>query len=210
MATAGKNGEGTMNHFSLRSSVVAGLLLLATILPATAPTADIEAYFSPHGGCAAAIVTEIEKAQSSILVQIYSISQTNITAALIAAHARGVNVSLVVDRSQTSDFSSSAPKLFAAGVPIVCDQVEKLNHNKSMVIDNSVVITGSFNFSESAESKNAENLLVIHDPIIAAAFSQDWKKHHDHSATYYVVHAKPRDRFKKPSVPLPPHPLRPH
>jgi len=193
-----------MNHYFSRSSVVAGLLLLGLIHPAVAPASDIESFFSPHGGCSAAIVSEIEKAQSSILVQIYSISQPNITAALIDAHARGVAVLIVVDRSQTNDFSSSAPKLFAAGIPIVCDRVEKINHNKTMIIDNSVVVCGSFNFSESAESKNAENLLVIRDPITAAAFSQDWKKHHDHSDVYNVVHSSARDRYKKPSVPLPP------
>lgn len=53
-----------------------------------------------------------------------------------------------------------------------------------MVIDSSTVITGSFNFTKSAEEDNAENLLIIHSPELAAKYIENWKKHAEHSEEY--------------------------
>ena len=46
------------------------------------------------------------------------------------------------------------------------------------------VLTGSFNFTESAEDRNAENLLVIQDPTVAAQYEHNWRTHKAHSSPY--------------------------
>jgi phosphatidylserine/phosphatidylglycerophosphate/cardiolipin synthase-like enzyme len=55
---------------------------------------------------------------------------------------------------------------------------------KVIVIDRELVITGSFNFTKAAQEKNAENLLIIRDPTLAAQYTQNWEAHRQHSQPY--------------------------
>ena len=163
--------------------------------------AEIELYFSPNGGAAAAVATEIGTAKKTIRVMAYSISEDGITRALIAAQARGIDVRLIVDPNQRDGTYSTANKISIGGVPTLVDGVHTLMHDKTMVIDDSVTITGSMNFTENGNKHNAENLLVIRDAVIAARFAADWTKHAQHSNTFTATHSR---RFKK--LPTPPSP----
>ena len=60
----------------------------------------------------------------------------------------------------------------------------QIAHNKIMIIDGAVVITGSFNFTKAAEAENAENLLVIQDGELAKKCSKNWQEHLKHLAPY--------------------------
>mgnify|MGYP001583545431 CR=1 FL=1 len=53
-----------------------------------------------------------------------------------------------------------------------------------MVIDGETVITGSFNFTKSAEERNAEHLLVIRDKVLADRYNANWHQHEAHSQPY--------------------------
>jgi phosphatidylserine/phosphatidylglycerophosphate/cardiolipin synthase-like enzyme len=53
-----------------------------------------------------------------------------------------------------------------------------------MVIDQTTILTGSFDFTKAAEEHNAENLLVIEHPALAEKYAANWKAHADHSETY--------------------------
>ena len=53
-----------------------------------------------------------------------------------------------------------------------------------MNLDGAPVITGSFNFTKAAEERNAENVLVIHDPKLARQYLDNWQRHADHSEAY--------------------------
>jgi len=64
------------------------------------------------------------------------------------------------------------------------DAKHAIAHNKIMVIDGEVVITGSFNFTKAAEEHNAENLLVIRDAALAERYAANWKAHAEHSEAY--------------------------
>ncbi len=172
-------------------------LVVATCWAWSLHAQQVQVYFSPRGGCAAAICREINAAKTSILIQAYSISESQITAALSRAHNRGVRLSLVVSKTQQNDAYSTAPSLKAQGIPVVCDRVEALQHNKVIILDQAVTITGSYNFSRAAEQSNAENLVIIRDINIAAAFTADWQKHHDHSSAYKVIH---HDDYKPPQI----------
>ena len=68
-----------------------------------------------------------------------------------------------------------------SGVPVLIDSEHEIAHNKVMIIDSQVVITGSFNFTKQAEERNAENLLVIRDKLLAEQYTANWKLHADHS-----------------------------
>jgi phosphatidylserine/phosphatidylglycerophosphate/cardiolipin synthase-like enzyme len=158
--------------------------LFAATLPALAQQGpqDIHSYFSPRGNCTEAIVSCLNGAQKSVLVLAYSFTSAPITKALVDAKKRGVDVQVVLDKSQRSEKYTSATFLAKEGVPTFIDSAHAIAHNKVMVIDKSTVITGSFNFTKAAEEKNAENLLVInHAPELAQTYTANWKVHRGHS-----------------------------
>jgi phosphatidylserine/phosphatidylglycerophosphate/cardiolipin synthase-like enzyme len=144
-----------------------------------APTWDV--YFSPHGGATSAIIKILDQAKKSILVQAYSFTSAPIASALVRAHRRGVEVQVIVDKSQRTDRNLSIRFLTYPGVVTFVDAVHAIAHNKMMIIDDEIVITGSFNFTKAAEERNAENLLIIRSKELAARFLANWSIHRRHS-----------------------------
>jgi len=170
-----------MTGTALLLSAAALAVLLAT---APAAASQIQVCFSPPlpGGCdpAAAVVQAVDGARKTVLVQMYALTSQRIVSALVNAKHRGVDVRAIVDRRQLDEDRSdtNAVGLLASrGVPVLVDTVHGLMHNKIMIVDGATVITGSFNYTWSAEHRNAENLLVIHDPTLAAEYKQNWNIH---------------------------------
>jgi phosphatidylserine/phosphatidylglycerophosphate/cardiolipin synthase-like enzyme len=130
--------------------------------------------FTPGGNCTELIVNAIAGAKTSILVQAYSFTSAPIAKALIDAHKRGVQVQVILDKSQRTEKYSSADFLANQGVPTLIDASHAIAHSKVMVIDGETVLTGSFNFTKAAQEKNAENLLIIRDQALAAQYTQNW------------------------------------
>ena len=141
-------------------------------------------YFSPQGGCTAAIVAELAKARATIYVQAYSFTSDTIAKALLSANKRGVKVRVILDKSQRTEKYSSADFLAHAGIETMIDAQHAIAHNKVMIIDGQVVITGSFNFTKAAENSNAENLLIIRDRNLAEKYRGNWDIHALHSELY--------------------------
>lgn len=147
-------------------------------------TTQIDVRFSPKGGCTERIIEALDRARESVLVQAYSFTSAPIAKALVDAHKRGVDVTVILDSSQRSEKYSSADFLVHMGIPTYIDDRHAIAHNKVMILDDTTVVTGSFNFTKSAEEHNAENLLVIRDPALAAQYTANWKKHLGHSEEY--------------------------
>jgi phosphatidylserine/phosphatidylglycerophosphate/cardiolipin synthase-like enzyme len=118
-------------------------------------------HFSPKGGCQDAIVQELNKARKEILVQAYSFTADPLTYGLVEAKKRGVNVEVLLDRSNEVEKYSDMHILLEQGLGPLIDADHAIAHNKIMIIDQKMVITGSFNFTNQAEGENAENLLII-------------------------------------------------
>jgi phosphatidylserine/phosphatidylglycerophosphate/cardiolipin synthase-like enzyme len=144
----------------------------------------LEVYFSPHGGCTDAVIRELDKAKTTVLVQAYSFTSAPIAKALLNAHKRGVKIEVIIDKSQVNQRYSSATFLYNQGISVKIDAVHTIAHNKIMIIDGETVITGSFNFTKAAEENNAENLLVIHDKKLAERYIENWNEHERHSEVY--------------------------
>jgi len=162
-------------------STVFALLLSFTFL---ATAADIQVYFSPDGGCTEAIVRELGIAKSTVLVQAYSFTSAPIAKALVEAEKRGVKIQVILDKSERREKYTEADFLLHAGVPTWIDAKHAIAHNKIMVIDSHMVLTGSFNFTKAAEVNNAENLLVIDDAALAKKYTDNFQKHLSHSEKY--------------------------
>lgn len=143
-----------------------------------------EVYFSPRGGCTEAIVRTISEARQTILVQAYSFTSAPIAAALVAASRKGVRVEAVLDKSNKTGKYSEADFLVNSRIPTWIDERHAIAHNKVMVIDNATVLTGSFNFTKAAEENNAENLLILRSPELAARYTACFLEHREHSSPY--------------------------
>jgi phosphatidylserine/phosphatidylglycerophosphate/cardiolipin synthase-like enzyme len=143
-------------------------------------------YFSPAGGAADAVVGEIDSAKTEVLVQAYYFTSAPIGKALIDAYKRGIRVEIILDPSQVKPDGQYCPAkfFFDAGIPVYIDPAHQIAHNKVMIIDRSTVVTGSYNFTRSAEEKNAENLLVIPSKELALKYLVNWQKHREHSTEY--------------------------
>jgi phosphatidylserine/phosphatidylglycerophosphate/cardiolipin synthase-like enzyme len=151
--------------------------------PASVPQ-GVQVYFSPRGGATEAVVNALDQATNSVLVQAYSFTSAPIAKALVDASRRGVKVQVILDHSQRTEKYSEADFLKNSGIPTLIDAQHAIAHNKIMIIDGYVVLTGSFNFTKAAEEHNAENLLVINDPILAQRFIENWHTHEQHSEPY--------------------------
>ena len=158
--------------------------LLLLLLTATNAVAGIQAYFSPHGGCTEAVVEVLNTARSSVKVQAYAFTSVPIAQALVAASRRGVEVQVILDKSQRTGKHSSADIVAHAGILTFIDSRHAIAHNKIMVIDSKTILTGSFNFTKAAEASNAENLLVIEDASLAKEYEAHWEEHREHSEPY--------------------------
>jgi phosphatidylserine/phosphatidylglycerophosphate/cardiolipin synthase-like enzyme len=169
--------------------LIAVLLIILFSIPLSATDLTLnntpaQIYFSPKGGCTEAIVKEIIQAKSEIYVQAYSFTSAPIAKALVDAHKRGIKVEAVLDKNQKKEKYTSATFLNNAGIPTYIDSKHAIAHNKVMVIDKEIVITGSFNFTKAAEEKNAENLLIIKSKELAKIYTENWNEHKDHSDKY--------------------------
>lgn len=160
------------------------IFILAWLFTVSALAGDIQVYFSPKGGCTEAVVESLNKATNSVLVQAYSFTSAPIAKALVDAHKRGVDVRVILDKSNKTATYSSADFVAHAKIATFIDAKHAIAHNKIMILDGQTVITGSFNFTKAAEQSNAENLLVIHDKELAEKYAANWKAHLAHSENY--------------------------
>jgi len=133
--------------------------------------------FSPEGHCASIILEEILQAKHSIRVQAYSFTSIEISNALIDAAKRGLDVQVILDKSQMSERSSVLSKIRNSHIATYLDYCCAIAHNKIIIIDDTRIITGSYNFTKAAEQKNAENLLVLENRILANLYMKNWVQH---------------------------------
>ncbi len=159
-------------------------------LPGNAPlaaTGTVQVAFTPGDDAAGLIVQAIGQARRQVLVQAYSFTHRNIARALVDAHRRGIDVQVLADPEQARRMERGMIGFLAeGGVPVFFDEAHASAHDKVMVIDaetaHAVVITGSFNFTQAAQHRNAENLLLLRgNPPLTAAYLRNWRKHREHA-----------------------------
>jgi phosphatidylserine/phosphatidylglycerophosphate/cardiolipin synthase-like enzyme len=137
----------------------------------------IDVYFSPDDHIQPSLVDLVNNAQHSIYFLAFSFTTDQIGDALRARAHEGVTVAGVMDDEQvTSNIGSEFDTLKQAGLDISRDGNPGQMHHKVMIIDQSIVIFGSYNFTNSAETKNDENLLVIYNTEIAAQFIAEFQR----------------------------------
>jgi len=134
-------------------------------------------FFSPRGGCEDQVLYWISRASVSIHILIYSFTLDSIGDALLEAYDGGVEIQVVFEKDQISQYSEYQ-KLKNAGMTVRIDTNSRSMHNKVMIVDGIVVLTGSFNWSDNGENYDDENLIVMESAYVATIyegkFSQIW------------------------------------
>ena len=149
--------------------------LLIVLLLNTTLASKLDVCFTPPSGCSEKIIEEINSSKVSVYVQAYGFTSKTIADSLIKAHLRGVKVQVILDRSNMSKKGySKLMDLKEAGVDISLDIVPGIAHNKVMIIDEKKVITGSFNFTEAADKRNSENVIIIEDKETVKQYLNNW------------------------------------
>jgi len=130
-------------------------------------------YFSPNGGCESQVIKWIRRANKTIHILIYSFTLDSVSDALIEAYNRGVEVKVVFEKGQITKYSEYQ-KLKAAGIMVRNDTNSGYMHDKVMIIDGIIVLTGSFNWSARAEGRNNENLIIIRSIYVATVYEEEF------------------------------------
>jgi phosphatidylserine/phosphatidylglycerophosphate/cardiolipin synthase-like enzyme len=137
--------------------------------------ATYEVIFSPSMQAEQAIIRFIRDAQVSVHVAAYAFTSRPIAQALLDARARGLDVRVVVDKSQASGKHSAATFLANRTVSVRVDSEYQLQHQKVVIVDGVSVETGSYNFTVSARDRNSENVIIIRNaPELAARYEVNW------------------------------------
>lgn len=122
------------------------------------------------------LLAVLGSARRSLSLAVFSLTCDEIAQALLDAHRRGVKVRLITDDEQIASAGSDAASLRAAGVPVRHDgSRQRLMHHKFCVVDGSVLLTGSFNYTRSAVLFNDENVLVLRDAAIARQYERQFE-----------------------------------
>lgn len=158
-------------------------------------TGTMEVAFSPNEGTEALVVKVIDSARSEIRMLTYSFTSAPVTAALLRAKKRGVDVAMVVDYKNNviEDRSGKARAALGAvtnaGIRVRTINVYPIHHDKSICVDAKTVETGSFNYSDAAAHKNSENVLVMWgNPKLAAAYLKHWERNWGQGVPYPLAY----------------------
>ena len=117
------------------------------------------------------------QAQDEVAFLVFSFTDDDLAQAMIDAFNSGVSVSGVFDESQArSNIGGEYDHLLENGVDVRLDGNPKSMHHKVIIIDDQILITGSYNFSQSAKTRNDENTLIIHSPEIAEIYRQEFER----------------------------------
>lgn len=154
------------------------------VVAAPVPVAQIRVYFTPGNRVEMAIAEVIAAARQRVLVQAYSFTNPLIVQSLAEARSRGVDVIVLLDKSNRNQKYSAADFTSHSGIETLIDDKHAIAHNKVMIIDDQIVITGSYNFTRAAEKSNAENLVIIESVPIAEKYLRNWQKHRNHAQRY--------------------------
>ncbi|MBF2053495.1 MAG: DUF1669 domain-containing protein [Candidatus Sericytochromatia bacterium] len=137
--------------------------------------ASIQTYFSPRGGTKQAILETLGRARQSIRFAVFSVTDKDIQQMLVRKAREGLAIEGIFDGCMISQYSIYQ-ELLTKNIPVMIDGNQALLHSKTFIVDRRVVITGSYNFSMSAEERNNENTLIIQSPKIAAAYEQEHER----------------------------------
>jgi phosphatidylserine/phosphatidylglycerophosphate/cardiolipin synthase-like enzyme len=137
---------------------------------------QIENYFSTHDHLAKHVISTLGLAKRSIHFLAFSFTHDDIGRTMMQKAANGIEVMGVFEKTQAASTHTEYTRMKNARLPVYIDGNPRNMHHKVIIIDDEIVITGSFNFSDSADTSNDENLLIIYDRELAQLYEAEFDK----------------------------------
>jgi phosphatidylserine/phosphatidylglycerophosphate/cardiolipin synthase-like enzyme len=138
---------------------------------------QVEVFLSPDDGTFERLIEVVMDAQHSVRFLAYSFTDDDLAAAMIEKAGSGLHVSGVLEKSQAlSNTGGEYETLLENSIDVRLDGNPASMHHKVLIIDEQVVVTGSYNFSQSAKTRNDENTLIIHSEEIAALYLEEFER----------------------------------
>jgi phosphatidylserine/phosphatidylglycerophosphate/cardiolipin synthase-like enzyme len=132
----------------------------------------VENYFSPRDGVMSKLVALVRGARKSVHFLAFTYTNPNLAAAMIAQSRAGVQVQGVVENRGASQ--GALPGLFRNNVAVQTDGNQYTMHDKVIILDDQTVVTGSYNFTQTADKYNDDNVIVLHDPALASLYEEEF------------------------------------
>jgi mitochondrial cardiolipin hydrolase len=135
-----------------------------------------ESYFSPGEACRNAIIEHIRGALKHLKICVFTISDDHITRAILLAHQKGISVKIITDNDKSFDLGSDIEQLAKARIPIKMDNTNNHMHHKFMIVDDRIVLTGSYNWTSSAARFNHENIVMTRENGVVKSFLKEFDR----------------------------------
>lgn len=139
-----------------------------------------EAFFSPDDDCARQISGMLRTVRSSVEICVFTITDDRISESIIDAHDRGIKIRIISDDDKALDAGSDISRLDRKGIPLRVDRTRFHMHHKFAIFDRQTLLTGSYNWTRSANDHNEENFLITGDARLVTryqnVFEQLWEK----------------------------------
>ncbi len=136
----------------------------------------LNVYFSPDNNVEKIIIKKIKKAKKSLYFMAFSFTSDSIGEAIIKKYKQGIKVAGIFEKRGAKSKYSEYIKMRVENLPVILDKNRYIMHHKVIIIDEELVITGSYNFSKNASKKNDENVLMIQNKEIAAKYLKEFKR----------------------------------
>lgn len=135
-----------------------------------------KAYFSPGEDCRQAILDQMKRCKSLLDICVFTISDNRIRDEIVNCYRRGVNVRIISDDDKSNDQGSDIEFLAEFGVSVAIDRTRHHMHHKFAIFDNTILMTGSFNWTRSATEFNHENILETNDGNMIAQYTDEYER----------------------------------
>ena len=139
-------------------------------------TVNERVYFSPGEDCLNAILYQIKNASKMIQICLFTISDNRISDEVISKHRQGVPVNIITDNDKLYDTGSDIKQLSRSGIPVKVDVTDNHMHHKFALFDKTTTITGSYNWTRSAEKYNHENIIITDSDSMIREFEREFDK----------------------------------
>jgi cardiolipin hydrolase len=132
--------------------------------------------FSPGKDCKNLIINHLTGAKKSLDICVFTISDNDIADCIIRRHQAGLAIRLIGDNEKAEDDGSDMRRMAEAGIPVKIDYSPNHMHHKFSIVDEEELLTGSYNWTRSAEQYNQENLIVWRNPGLALSFKKEFDR----------------------------------
>lgn len=134
-----------------------------------------EAYFSPRDNVVQRIARAIDETRDTADLAVFTITDDRLSKAILSAYERGVKLRIISDNDKANDTGSDIERFARAGMAVRIDRTPVHMHHKFAIFDGKLLLTGSYNWTRSANDENAENIVLTADPDLLKAFAVEFE-----------------------------------